>query len=103
MNTICIYPEYKQEKANIKPLKEEDAYPALPQDAYGWEKLMSEITLKHYGVDHKMKIRIATNMMFKITDGIHILLYNLVICLELEQFTKTNSTCLIVLILRALI
>lgn len=58
-SSACIYPEYKQEKVNIKPLKEEDAFPALPQDAYGWEKLLSEITLKHYGIDHKIKVRIA--------------------------------------------
>ncbi len=54
-SSACIYPEYKQENENIKPLKESDAFPALPQDAYGWEKLVTEITLKHYGIDHKMK------------------------------------------------
>ncbi|HEX9962179.1 MAG TPA: NAD-dependent epimerase/dehydratase family protein, partial [Pyrinomonadaceae bacterium] len=42
-SSACIYPEYLQEEADVKPLKEEDAYPAQPQDAYGWEKLVSEI------------------------------------------------------------
>ncbi len=41
-SSACIYPEYKQLDANVTPLKESDAYPAQPQDAYGWEKLVSE-------------------------------------------------------------
>ena len=41
-SSACIYPEYKQKDANVTPLKEEDAYPAQPQDAYGWEKLIAE-------------------------------------------------------------
>src|SRR5437868_3132595 len=35
-SSACVYPEYKQTDANVTPLKEEDAYPAQPQDAYGW-------------------------------------------------------------------
>ncbi|QYO66512.1 NAD-dependent epimerase/dehydratase family protein [Leptolyngbya sp. 7M] len=42
-SSACIYPEYLQENENVTPLKEEDAYPAMPQDAYGWEKLAREI------------------------------------------------------------
>ncbi len=34
--SACIYPEFKQMDANLTPLKEDDAYPAFPQDAYGW-------------------------------------------------------------------
>jgi GDP-D-mannose 3', 5'-epimerase len=41
-SSACIYPEYLQEEANVTALKEEDAYPAQPQDAYGWEKLITE-------------------------------------------------------------
>ena len=41
-SSACIYPESKQMDVNVTPLKEEDAYPAEPQDAYGWEKLITE-------------------------------------------------------------
>jgi hypothetical protein len=36
-SSACVYPEYKQTETNVTPLKEDDAYPAQPQDAYGWE------------------------------------------------------------------
>lgn len=58
-SSACIYPEYKQEKADILPLKEEDAYPAQPQDAYGWEKLFSELLAKYYSEDYKIETRVA--------------------------------------------
>lgn len=58
-SSACIYPEYKQEKANLKPLKEEDAYPAQPQDAYGWEKLFTEILAKYYLEDYGIETRMA--------------------------------------------
>lgn len=58
-SSACIYPEYKQEKANITPLKEEDAYPAQPQDAYGWEKLFTELLAKYYHEDHGLETRVA--------------------------------------------
>ncbi len=58
-SSACIYPEYKQEKANLTPLKEEDAYPAQPQDAYGWEKLFTELMAKYYKEDFGMETRIA--------------------------------------------
>ena len=38
-SSACVYPEYLQTDADVTPLREEDAYPAQPQDAYGWEKL----------------------------------------------------------------
>jgi nucleoside-diphosphate-sugar epimerase len=47
-SSACIYPEFKQTEVNVTPLKEEDAYPAQPQDAYGWEKLVTERLCKHY-------------------------------------------------------
>lgn len=53
-SSACIYPEYLQEEADVQPLKESDAYPALPQDAYGWEKLISERLCTHYREDFEI-------------------------------------------------
>lgn len=58
-SSACIYPEYRQTKSRMKPLKEEDAFPAQPQDAYGWEKLVSEILAKYYREEHGLETRIA--------------------------------------------
>ena len=56
-SSACIYPEHLQENVNVTPLKEEDAYPAAPQDAYGWEKLISEILCHHYRNDYGIETR----------------------------------------------
>lgn len=56
-SSACIYPEYLQEDAAVVPLKESDAYPAQPQDAYGWEKLITEILCQHYHGDYGMETR----------------------------------------------
>jgi nucleoside-diphosphate-sugar epimerase len=56
-SSACIYPEYLQEEANVTPLKEDDAYPAMPQDAYGWEKLVSERLCMHYREDYGLETR----------------------------------------------
>jgi nucleoside-diphosphate-sugar epimerase len=58
-SSACIYPEYKQMDADVTPLKEEDAYPAQPQDAYGWEKLIAERLCIHYREDYAMETRIV--------------------------------------------
>jgi nucleoside-diphosphate-sugar epimerase len=58
-SSACVYPEYLQTEANVTPLKEEDAYPAQPQDAYGWEKLATEILAHHYRLDYGMETRIV--------------------------------------------
>ena len=58
-SSACVYPEYLQEEANVKPLKEEDAYPAQPQDAYGWEKLIIERLCSHYRDDFGIETRIV--------------------------------------------
>jgi GDP-D-mannose 3',5'-epimerase len=58
-SSACIYPEYKQTDANVVPLKEEDAYPAQPQDAYGWEKLVMERLCTHYREDYGLQTRIV--------------------------------------------
>jgi nucleoside-diphosphate-sugar epimerase len=58
-SSACVYPEYLQENANVTPLKEEDAYPAQPQDAYGWEKLIVERLCRHYREDYGIETRIV--------------------------------------------
>jgi GDP-D-mannose 3', 5'-epimerase len=58
-SSACIYPEYKQLDANVTPLKESDAYPAQPQDAYGWEKLITERLCMHYREDYGLETRIV--------------------------------------------
>lgn len=58
-SSACIYPEYRQTKTKLKPLKEEDAYPAEPQDAYGWEKLVTEILARYYREEYGMETRVA--------------------------------------------
>jgi nucleoside-diphosphate-sugar epimerase len=47
-SSACVYPEYRQTAAEVAGLREEEAYPAQPQDAYGWEKLMTERLCQHY-------------------------------------------------------
>jgi GDP-D-mannose 3', 5'-epimerase len=56
-SSACIYPEYRQMEAGVTPLREEDAYPAAPQDAYGWEKLFSERLCMHYTDDYGIETR----------------------------------------------
>lgn len=56
-SSACVYPEYLQGDADVKPLKEEDAYPAQPQDAYGWEKLLTERLCMHYTQDYGLETR----------------------------------------------
>ena len=56
-SSACIYPEYKQTEAEVVPLREEDAYPAQPQDAYGWEKLIAEHLCMHYRNDYGIETR----------------------------------------------
>jgi len=58
-SSACVYPEYKQMVTDVTPLKEEDAYPAAPQDAYGWEKLITERLCNHYREDYGIATRIV--------------------------------------------
>jgi nucleoside-diphosphate-sugar epimerase len=58
-SSACIYPEHLQLDTDVTPLREEDAYPADPQDAYGWEKLVSEKLVEYYGSEHGMDVRIV--------------------------------------------
>lgn len=58
-SSACIYPEHLQERTDVTPLREEDAYPAMPQDAYGWEKLIAERLCQYYTRDYGIETRIA--------------------------------------------
>jgi len=58
-SSACIYPEYRQTDAEVTALREEDAYPAQPQDAYGWEKLITERLCHHFGEDTEIQTRVA--------------------------------------------
>ena len=58
-SSACVYPEYLQTEAEVVPLREQDAYPAQPQDAYGWEKLITERLCIHYRQDYGIETRIV--------------------------------------------
>jgi GDP-D-mannose 3', 5'-epimerase len=58
-SSACIYPGYRQQSADVTPLKEEDAYPADPEDGYGWEKLYSERQCRHYLEDFGFETRVV--------------------------------------------
>ena len=58
-SSACVYNADKQTEAKVTPLKEEDAYPAMPEDGYGWEKLFSERMCRHFEEDFKLECRIA--------------------------------------------
>ncbi len=58
-SSACAYPEYRQRETDAPPLKEEDAYPADPQDAYGWEKLLTERLCWHYRDEFGLETRVA--------------------------------------------
>ncbi len=58
-SSACVYNATKQADVNNPGLKEEDAYPALPEDGYGWEKLFSERMCRHFTEDFGLECRIA--------------------------------------------
>ena len=58
-SSACAYNKNKQQDVFIKGLKEKDAYPADPEDGYGWEKLFSERMCRHFMEDYGIEIRIA--------------------------------------------
>ena len=58
-SSACVYPEYRQMETNIAPLKEADAYPAAPQDAYGWEKLFAEKACEYFQDQYGMETHIV--------------------------------------------
>lgn len=58
-SSACVYAADKQQVAEVAPLKESDAYPAMPEDGYGWEKLFSERMCRHFREDYGLETRVA--------------------------------------------
>ena len=58
-SSACVYNAEKQLSPDVIPLKEEDAYPAMPEDGYGWEKLFSERMCRHFREDFGLHTRMA--------------------------------------------
>ena len=58
-SSACVYAADKQTNPDVTALKEEDAYPAMPEDGYGWEKLFSERMCRHFREDFGIQTRVA--------------------------------------------
>ncbi len=58
-SSACVYNADKQRDPNVTALKEADAYPAMPEDGYGWEKLFSERMCRHFREDFGIQTRVA--------------------------------------------
>jgi len=58
-SSACVYAADKQLAFDLAPLKEEDAYPAMPEDGYGWEKLFSERMCRHFYEDFGLESRVV--------------------------------------------
>lgn len=58
-SSACVYAADKQQQTDVVPLKESDAYPAMPEDGYGWEKLFSERMCRHFREDFGLRTRVA--------------------------------------------
>jgi GDP-D-mannose 3', 5'-epimerase len=58
-SSACIYPMYRQHDADVTALREEDAYPAEPEEGYGWEKLYAEKLCEYYTDEGKVDTRVA--------------------------------------------
>src|SRR5580765_2845003 len=58
-SSACVYAADKQTRADVAPLKESDAYPAMPEDGYGWEKLFGERMCRHFHEDYGLQTRTA--------------------------------------------
>jgi nucleoside-diphosphate-sugar epimerase len=58
-SSACVYNADKQKSADVVPLCEADAYPAMPEDGYGWEKLFSERMCRHFREDFGVPTRAA--------------------------------------------
>ncbi len=58
-SSACVYPVHRQDTPDVLPLKEEDAYPADPEDGYGWEKLFAERLCRHYAEDFGLETRVV--------------------------------------------
>ncbi len=58
-SSACVYNADKQKSEDVVPLREEDAYPAMPEDGYGWEKLFTERMCRHFREDFGLTTRVA--------------------------------------------
>ena len=58
-SSACIYPIGRQDTEDVVPLREADAYPAMPEDGYGWEKLFGERMCRHFREDFGVATRVA--------------------------------------------
>jgi len=58
-SSACVYAADKQVSEAVAPLRESDAYPAMPEDGYGWEKLFSERMCRHFAEDYGLVTRVA--------------------------------------------
>jgi nucleoside-diphosphate-sugar epimerase len=58
-SSACVYAADKQTSPDVLPLKESDAYPAMPEDGYGWEKLFTERMCRHFSEDYGLATRVA--------------------------------------------
>jgi len=58
-SSACVYPNYKQTESDVEGLREDDVYPADPNEAYGWEKLFTEEMVKAYQIDRGLDVRIV--------------------------------------------
>src|SRR5207247_4699879 len=58
-SSACVYAADKQTVTDVPPLSEADAYPAMPEDGYGWEKLFSERMCRHFREDFNVDTRIV--------------------------------------------
>jgi nucleoside-diphosphate-sugar epimerase len=58
-SSACVYAADKQDRAEVLPLQESDAYPAMPEDGYGWQKLFSERMCRHFSEDYGLATRVA--------------------------------------------
>ncbi|MGA7303753.1 MAG: NAD-dependent epimerase/dehydratase family protein, partial [Rhodothermales bacterium] len=58
-SSACIYPQHLQKDADVTPLKEDDAYPADPEEGYGWEKLYMEKLCQYFRQDYGLETRIV--------------------------------------------
>jgi nucleoside-diphosphate-sugar epimerase len=58
-SSACVYAADKQSSPEVTPLRERDAYPAMPEDGYGWEKLFSERMARHFAEDFGIETRVA--------------------------------------------
>jgi len=58
-SSACVYAAGKQSSPDVEPLREADAYPAMPEDGYGWEKLFSERMARHFAEDFGIETRVA--------------------------------------------